>query len=263
MKRVLVMLTVFSVLLCACRFHPKEMSEIDPAETYGTKATIPTGDLSADTDEFQSVSWEESYHGDGKLKITVSSAKVVSNMAGMDKSCFLDESDVVVYHGEWYEDFLKDWRTYMDRYQTIYHGGECVDGNGNFLDGIQMVVVDVTVENVDATNRHLDSDGNWVSKTDNLYEFSVTFLGQLLDLDQVIDAETQIYNGWSIDYFSGKSTDYPNGFEVRPEESVSFQIGFLLGNHEDGSPIDLEKLVFSRSDSLQYMHFALKLKEMS
>lgn len=263
MKRVFVMLTVLSVLLCACGFHPGAAPGAEPVETNGVNVTIPTGDLSADTEEFQSVSWESSYYGDGKLKITVSSAKAVTNMAGMDKSCFLDESDVAVYHGEWYEEYRKDWRTYIDRYQTVYHGGECVDGNGNFLDGIQMVVVDVTVNNVDATNRYQDSSGNWVSKTDNPYEFSVRSLGQLLDLDQVIDAGAELYGGWTVAYYSGKSADHPDEFEARPGESVSFQIGFLLGNHEDGSPVDLEKLMFSIGDSLRYMHFDLKLREAS
>ena len=52
-----------------------------------------------------------------------------------------------------------------------------------------------------------------------------------------------------------------SGFEVEPGETVSFQLGFLIGNNEDGSDIDLSELVISRSATLDYMWFELKLKE--
>lgn len=232
------------------------------AEGQQTDATIPTGNLSSDTDSFEPVTWKESYYGDGMLQITISSARVVTAMSGIDQDGFMDDTSVYIYHGEWYEEYLKDCRTYIDQYMTVYQCFDFCDDSGNFVDGIKMILLDVTVENLDATNKNQAEDGSWSSRLGNPYVFNVQFIGKLLDLNRKNES-SQTYNYFLPNYYSEYKScpEMSSGFEVAPGETVSFQLGFLVGNNEDGSDIDLSKLAISRSATLDYMWFELKLKE--
>ncbi len=196
------------------------------------------------------------------LQITISSAWVITGMDGIDPNGFMDGTVVYIYHGEWYEEYLKDRLTYIDRYITEYPCFDFCDELGNFVDGIKMILLDVTVENLDATNRYQEADGSWSSRLENPYVFNVQFIGKLLDLNQK-DKSSQTYGYYLPNYYSahGSCSEMSSGFEVLPGQAVSFQLGFLIGNNEDGSSIDLSKLAIGRSASLDYMWFELKIKE--
>lgn len=246
-------------LLAACGVEGEERIK---AQEQQKNATIPTGNLSSTTDQFAPVTWEESYYGDGMLKITISSARVVTEMAEIEETGFFEDATAIVYHGEWYEAYRADPRAYEDAYMTVYQCDNFCDDNETFVDGIRMILLDVTVENLDATNRYQEADGSWVSRLENMYVFNVQFVGKLLDLNQK-EETSDLYRYYEANYYSGMGTcpEMPAGFEVRPGETVSFQLGFLIGNREDGSVIDLSGLAISRSASLDYMWFALKLQE--
>lgn len=268
MKHIQYMLfALILLILSGCTHNQYEdgttvQQEVVAAEDQQTDGTIPTGDLSSDTDFFEPVTWKESYYGDGMLQITISSARVVTAMDDIDLNGFMDETSVCIYHGEWYEEYLKDWRTHKDQYMTVYQCFDFCDDSGNFVDGIKMVLLDVTVENLDATNRYQEEDGSWISRLGNPYVFNVQFIGKLLDLNQNNES-SQTYGYYEPNYYSEYNScpEMSSGFEVAPGETVSFQLGFLIGNNEDGSDIDLSKLAISRSATLDYMWFELKLKE--
>lgn len=265
-----VLITLLFFSLTACGTRTKENAEEQIFENSGSMeahetqefVTIPTGDLSSTTEQFVPVSWEESYYGDGTLKITISSARVLTGIAEIDEKGFFDDTSAIIYHGEWYEDYCRDWRAYEEKYMTVYRHDNFCDDNGNFVDGIRLILLDVTVENLDATNRYQEADGSWASRLGNIYVFNVQFIGKLLDLNQK-DETSPIYRYYEANYYSGLNTcpEMSSGFQVRPGENVSFQLGFLIGNNEDGSTIDLSGLALSRSASLDYMWFALKLRE--
>lgn len=263
----LVLCSVFIFVGCAVNIPVKKAtntgSENDIAlEETQTEATIPTGNLSSETDHFEPVTWQESYYGDGMLQITITSARVVKDTEEINLNGFMDDTSVIIYHGEWYDEYCKDWRTYADQYMTVYQRYDFCDDSGNFVDGVSMVLLDVTVENLDATNRYQAEDGSWTSRLGNPYVFNVQFIGKLLDLNQKNES-SQTYNYYLPNYYSEYNScpEMSSGFEVAPGERVSFQLGFLVGNNEDGSEIDLSKLAISRSATLDYMWFELKLKE--
>ena len=265
---ILITLLLFSLTACGMSTKGNAGEQISEnscdmeAQEGQENATIPTGNLSSTTEQFVPVTWEESYYGDGTLKITISSARVVTGIAEIDEKGFFDDASAIIYHEEWYDDYCRDWRAYEEKYMTVYGYGDFCDDNGNFADGIRMILLDVTVENLDASNRYQEADGSWVSRLGNLYVFNVQFIGKLLDLNQK-DETSQIYRYYEANYYSGLNTcpEMSGGFEVRPGENISFQLGFLIGNNEDGSAIDLSGLAISRSATLDYMWFELKLQE--
>lgn len=261
------LLALIIIMLAGCSHNPNEETAMVQsgdvtAEEQQTDATIPTGNLSSETDHFEPVTWQESYYGDGMLQITITSARVVKDTGEINLNGFMDDTSVIIYHGEWYDEYCKDWRTYADQYMTVYQRYDFYDDSGKFVDGVSMILLDVIVENLDATNRYQAEDGSWTSRLGNPYVFNVQFIGKLLDLNQKNES-SQTYNYYLPNYYSEYNScpEMSSGFEVAPGERVSFQLGFLVGNNEDGSEIDLSKLAISRSATLDYMWFELKLKE--
>lgn len=245
---------IFSVLVLICIFtivrvmvninHSKNEKVID-----ATVLTCATDEEASDapmfletkTDEEQvaPITWEATASGDGMLKYTITGVHITTNSQNIEDTCFLAESSVYVGNMDSYAEYC---------YPTF------IGTDGEFINGIYMVLLDVTVNNPDgATNRYQDANGKWINHYDNPYIFSAVGIGKLLDLGEILDVETQRCMSYRVAYFSNKNScaEREDGFELRSGESISFQIGYLIGSRGDGSPVDCSDLVFGLSNSLK------------
>lgn len=70
---------------------------------------------------------------------------------------------------------IKNWQVktgkYGSKYETVYHFPEYVEEDGQFLDGVYMIALDITVENQKATNEYINGDGEKEVRYGNPYIF--------------------------------------------------------------------------------------------
>lgn len=124
----------------------------------------------------------------------------------------------------------------------------------------------MTVKSQDATNqRRNPNTGELEARYDNPYLFKVDSILYLIDTSDV-DQDGN-YLGRAPGFFSayGKRSEHPYAYELRPNEVISFQIGFLIGNRADGSPRNPANLIAcTQANSLDNaVWFDLNLEEIS
>lgn len=185
--------------------------------------------------------WEWSASGDGYNIATITNIAVVNTTAGLDENGYIDDECVTVYNG-----------IFSERKEYVYP--EFIDENGEFRSGIRMILVDVIVDNPDgATSRWKNANGKYENHYSNPYYFNVASVCSLIFLDQGIDYGSVVQcRTSSCSYFSlcNKELDNQLCFELKPNDSLSFQVGFLIGNNKDGSDIDISALGIGLSGSL-------------
>ena len=127
---------------------------------------------------------------------------------------------------------------------TMYHYPECVDEKGDLVEGANLIVLDITVTSQDAVNFRTNKATGVQTRryADNPFLFRADEIAYLVDLAE----ETTIdYTYYDAVYFSqmGYFDEHEMAYEVLPNDSISFRIGYLIGNRPDGSPIDPWDLV--------------------
>lgn len=126
---------------------------------------------------------------------------------------------------------------------------------GAFDSGCRIVLVDVTVSNIDA--EALLNDGTYSPECgffDDRYAFQAYCIGEMVDLTDIwTTGGIKSYNRYTAVYFSQmgqySKEDIPEtlghecwAIQILPGQSVNFTLGFFVGTNSDGSRKDLSKL---------------------
>lgn len=201
----------------------------------------PTGDWTSTSGRFEPVCWEMPLTNAENmyLRYTVSNPRIVTNVADLNKDCFLSDCVVFYYTGNMAEEY-----TYP----------EFVGENGKLLHDIKMVLIDVTVENPDGANNlgYQDPNGNSLP---NQYVFTITPIG-------VVSEEISFQSSTPA-YYSLRNScpEREDGFSVEPGKSVNFQLGYLISNRSDGSEIENSSLGLSLEGTKSVWWFSLFLED--
>lgn len=129
---------------------------------------------------------------------------------------------------------------------TMYHYPECTDEKGDLVEGANLIILDITVTSQDAVNFRTNKATGVQARryADNPFLFRADEIAYLVDLaeDATID-----YTYYDAVYFSqmGFFEEHEMAYEVLPNDSISFRIGYLVGNRPDGSPMDPSDLVIT------------------
>lgn len=255
-KRIYSWLLAFLLVSLASCGRSGELVTDTSMETIGS--TVPeaemvsSGNVPVQQSDREAISWEDTHLEKGSLKYTVNDAWVTDSMSGLEESRFPNyDAYAIIFRPEWEEAFLNNPEMYRDRFMMTYSPPELWSGTGQFVEGIRMVMLDITVENQDATNQYSDSNGNLVGRYADPYVFNVTSIGVLLDTGRCMEQDPDVYWRYSIGYFSGLGDrqENPFAYRVEPGQSVTFQVGYLLGNYPDGKTANASDLVLARSSS--------------
>jgi len=129
---------------------------------------------------------------------------------------------------------------------TMYRYPDCINDTGSLVEGGNLVILDVTVTSQDAVNFITDPETGVQSRryADNPFLFRADEIGYLVDItEQAEDG----YTYYDAVFFSemGRFTEHPMAYEVLPGESISFRIGYLVGNRRDGSEMEFSDVVLT------------------
>lgn len=129
---------------------------------------------------------------------------------------------------------------------TMYRYPDCVDEFGELVGGGNLVILDVTVTSQDAVNFITDPETGVQNRryTDNPFLFRADEIGYLVDITEQSEAG---YTYYDAVFFSemGRFDEHPMAYEVLPGESISFRIGYLVGNRKDGSAMNFSDVVLT------------------
>lgn len=256
-----------SAIAVACLLGGCEQKE---ADTQGYAKLEPTvsevdnssGAQAAEDAPATPMVWEQTLEV-GKLCYQIDAVHVITNASEIGEGGFGERSEIVLYDGAFYDRAMEDWRQYGSQYEQIYPYPEYIQADGQFLDGTCMIALDMRVTSQDATNQWRKADGELESRYGNPYLFKVDSILYLLDTGDT--ARDGTYLGVPPGFFSeyGGRSEHPYAYEVKPGETVTFRIGFLMGNRSDGTSRDLADLVVcTQSNSLDNaVWFDLQLEE--
>jgi len=180
----------------------------------------------------------------GKLELSISNPRVVTQRDDMPGGDF-DSA----YAGIWNDGEVTEYVCYSPRFPSF------VFEDGSFVEGAKLIVMDVTVTNIDAkmrTQKDADAEGKGGGLYTDPYIFRVGSLLSFTDTAKATDM-ISVFGGVSSDgnypqlnatYFSllNNCEEHPFAFRVAPGESISFSIGIVMGNNEDGSERDLSTI---------------------
>ena len=160
----------------------------------------------------------------GSMEYTVNSAQLVSNLTdvGLTAAEVLESAETVsIFGGEGIEDALAE---------------DVIAADGTLSENVRFLLVDLTVKNIDA---YRDIDG-WVNGPAE-HEYILRADGIYLEDTKVYDGNVGVSFGmtdtgcsqcaWFSDR-NGRSESWA-AIEILPGESVTYQLGFLVGNAED------------------------------
>lgn len=162
--------------------------------------------------------------GGGSMEYTVNSAQLVSNLTdvGLTAAEVLESAEAVsIFGGEGIEDALAE---------------DVIAADGTLSENVRFLLVDLTVKNIDA---YRDIDG-WVNGPAE-HEYILRADGVYLEDTKVYDGNVGVSFGMTdtgcsqCSWFSdrnGRSESW-SAIEILPGESVTYQLGFLVGNAED------------------------------
>lgn len=187
------------------------------AEAGETVSTEPTWGTPIPF-EVTTFDWTWHYLESGKLVVTVNDVWVITHEDGIPEEGGVYPFDTNLYMGE-------GWTEY-------YGHPDYIQEDGAFLEGVFMILANVTVENQDAKCRLEEGD---ILNTDP-YLFKIWNILKLTELD--------LPRYWNANYFSLYNPDaqHSMGFHLEPGETVTFTVGYLVGDKWDGSTRDLSEL---------------------
>ena len=165
----------------------------------------------------------------GKLLCTVTNARVVT-----------EESECPPY--DWFVAYKLT--AVIDGKEVYYRYPDFFVEGGAFDRGCRIILVDVTLENVDAMGLPKDQGGSFNSP----YAFYASFVCSMGNKSILIPAPDDLpsmylQNGpmcfsQANQYTEGEYTD-PCAIEILPGETVTYTLGFPVHTKSDGSPQDL------------------------
>lgn len=128
----------------------------------------------------------------------------------------------------------------------MYYYPDCVDESGALVEGGNLVIMDVTVTSQDAVNFITDPETGEQNRryADNPFLFRADEIAYLVDITENFEDD---YTYYDAVFFSlmGRYEEHPMAYEVLPGESISFRIGFLVGNRQDGTSMDFSNVVLT------------------
>ncbi len=185
--------------------------------------------------------WNWTSSGDGENTVTIKNIKIISSADGIDINGFLQNEPVTIYNGVFSE-------------RKEYTSLNFMMDDGGFQPGVRMIMVDLIMSNPNgATSRWKNENGEYEGHYSNPYYFDISSVCSLLYLDRAETFDNIIQcPAMPCSYFSlrGSVSDSQTCFELKPGDEISVQVGFLIGNNQDGSDIELSTLAIGLSGSL-------------
>lgn len=244
-KEVLSVLFIFLFILTGCResiagHNQSEMISIDSDNIEKSSSSVPN--------QNSVLSWEKDYTI-GSLIVRIDKIESITNKQQLGPGMFnTHDACLTIYNGQYLYDYNKNPSLYESKYISEYMYPDFFDDSGNIVGGGGMVVFTLNITNKNATNEYINSEGRQVSRYSDKYLFNVTgFMGLKNDVEN---------NTLPVDFFSqyGVSKENPFVIHLEPDTSTQIQVGFLLSNKTDGSPVDYSEysiLVGPESYALQ------------
>ena len=180
----------------------------------------------------------------GKMQFTISNPRVVTHRDDMPGGDFSEAIAEIWTNGE-----VKEYVCYSQRFPSF------ILDDGSFVEGAKLVMVDVTVTNIDAkmrTQKDADENGKGGGDYTDPYVFRVDSLLSFTDTEKTTDA-ISVFGGVSsagnypqlnARYFSllNNCEEHPFAFRLEPGETMTYTVGIVVGNNKDGSSRDLSTI---------------------
>ena len=220
-----------------------------PSETDGTASTNEDSSQAIQGQQPTELTFQ--YSSDthyeflsGKMELTISNPRTVTHKDDMPGGEF-----EWAYAGIWNDGELTEYVCYSERFPSF------VCDDGSFVEGAELILLDVTVTNIDAkmrTQKDADAEGKGGGEYTDPYIFRVGSLLSFTDTAKTTDTMS-VFGGVSSDgnypqlnatYFSllNNCEEHPFAFRIAPGETITFSIGIVVGNNEDGSARDLSSM---------------------
>lgn len=187
-----------------------QRGETLPEPTFGTP------------EPFQVMSYD--YKGNmfaaGNLVVTVLDAWVVDHIDEMP-------AEGGMYPYDWNLNMGEGWTVYYDDLEDF------VQEDGSFEEGVFLVMVKTTVENMDASV--------YIPENDQ-FKYQDPYMFRLQNM--IVLSELDINRKWTASYSSlyESHPDHPMAIHLGPGEAVELTVGFWVGDNWDGSTRDLSNL---------------------
>ena len=197
----------------------------------------------------EGICWEDKNIEVGKLTYTITRASYLTNLENAGSGKIRENAVVGIYDGSGSD-------------PTVYYYPDCFDATDTLVSGACMVLLDVQVDSEDAVNFRTNKATGVQSRRyeDNPFLFRADEIAYLIDTSE---DSTYGYTYYDAVYFTQLNgfTEHPMAYELLPGESITFRIGYLLGNLPDGTERDLSKLVISTDwNDPEEKYFELNLK---
>ncbi len=213
------------LVLSGCRTSPPNKGSVQSAKSIENQQikteSTDAATVSTTPEDKTLISREINYFdGEGYLKILVKNPRIVRTTGNLDTSGFSSEESYVSVYSENPTDPI-----------TEYLYPSFVMENGDFISPVSLVIADVTITSFDATNG---------GRYENPYIFNASIVGSLIDPDGNIWNPESTSLRYEVDYYSEMHSCEENflAFSLEPGDTISFQVGWLIGNNVDGTPID-------------------------
>lgn len=172
---------------------------------------------------FEDMQWIYKTDGKGSVICTITNVRAVKNDRDFDGNCFTEDGALAFHNPEYDKERIRED---PEKYSAMrfLHYPDSVDGSGDLLDGY-LILVDLTLENIDARNEYLNHQtGEMVPRDGDPYIFRAM---QFIFLqNRSVPEYTPCKNA---EYYSGLNDleIHPMAFRLEPGETASIQIGFL------------------------------------
>lgn len=178
----------------------------------------------------EGISWQAPGIEVGKLHYTITRTSVLDNISAIGIGGIRESALVRVYDSE--------------GNSILYHYPECVAEDGYLVEGVKLVMLDITATSQDAVNFITNPVTGVQTRRypDNPFLFRADEIAYLVDINEPTDGD---YTYYDAVYFNqmGYFEEHEMAYELLSNEVISFRIGYLIGNRPDGSPIAASDLV--------------------
>ena len=180
----------------------------------------------------EGISWQAPGIEVGTLYYTITRVSVLDNVFNTGVGSIRESATMGIYDAE--------------GNLILYHYPECIDEYGDLVEGGSLIVLDITVTSQDAVNFVTNKTTGVQSRryVDNPFLFRADEIAYLVDIAENAEHGYTYYDAVMFNQM-GWFGEHDMAYEVLPGESVSFRIGYLLGNRADGSPLDHRDLVMT------------------
>lgn len=178
------------------------------------------------------LSWKAPGIEVGVLHYTVTRTNVLKNTHNAGLGSFREGAIMNIYGA--------------DGEPIMYRYPDCEDESGALVEGGNLVIMDITVTSQDAVNFITDPETGEQNRRypDNPFLFRADEIAYLVDITEETQGDYTYYDAVFFSHM-GMYEEHPMAYEVLPGESISFRIGFLVGNRKDGRDMDFSNVVLT------------------